>query len=67
MSYQAKDRARFSRAQWMERYETGCVRLRPQLRGRIDWNTAAYYYGKGLTPKAAADSWINAKELESTS
>jgi len=64
MSYQAKDRARFSRAQWMERFETECIRLRPNLRGRIDWNTASYYYSKGLTPKAAADSWINANTLE---
>lgn len=63
MSYQAKDRARFSRAQWMERFETECIRLCPKLRGRIDWNTADFYYCKGLTPLKAAEAWTSNADM----
>jgi hypothetical protein len=59
MSYQSKDAARRTRAEWMERFETECIRLCPKIRGRVDWNTATYYYLKGETPKGAADKWIN--------
>lgn len=59
MSYQTKDRARYNRAQWMEKFETACVKLCPKLRGRIDWNTATYYYLKGTPPVEAAQTWIN--------
>jgi len=64
MSYQGKDAARFSRAQWLQRFETECIRLRPTIRGRVDWNTAHFYYNKGYTPKAAADAWLNHKLVE---
>lgn len=56
--YQSKDRARFSRAQWMERYETELLKRRPNLRGKIDWGNAHYHYGQGLTPMAAADKEV---------
>lgn len=62
MSYQAKDRAKYSRAQWMEKFESACLRLRRNLRGRIDWGTGDYYYCKGYTPEQAAEAWINPKK-----
>jgi hypothetical protein len=63
-NYQIKDAVRHSRAQWLEKFETECIKLRPKIRGRVDWNAAHYYYLKGLTPKAAADAWLNQKLVE---
>lgn len=63
MSYQRKDAARRTRAQWMEQFETACIKLCPKVRGRVDWNTATYYYLKGETPTEAAAKWINNIEV----
>lgn len=63
MSYQTKDRTRFSRAQWMEKYETECIRLCPRVRGKVDWDTADYYYLHGYDAREAAKRWIG-KEAE---
>lgn len=64
MSYQKKDSARFSRAQWMERYETECIKLHRNIRGRIDWCTADYFYLHGYTPANAAKEWLGQKNSE---
>ncbi len=63
MSYQTKDAARYSRAQWIERFETFCIRLRPKMRGRVDFEAAHYYYVMGLTPQAAAEEWLRIKPV----
>lgn len=57
MSHQAKDAARYSRAQWMEKFETECIKLHPNLRGRVDHGAADYYYCEGLSPRDAAKAW----------
>lgn len=62
MSYQAKDRVRYTRARWMEKFETACIKLRHSLRGKIDYGTGDYYYCKGYSPEAAAEAWVLKKE-----
>ena len=42
------------RPQWMAAYEQELVKLMPDLRGKVDWDTAAYYFLKGVAPKEAA-------------
>lgn len=42
------------RPQWMAAYEAELVKLMPDLRGKVDWDTAAYYFLKGVDPKEAA-------------
>jgi hypothetical protein len=42
------------RPQWMAAYESELVKLMPDLRGKVDWDTAAYYFLKGVGPKEAA-------------
>jgi hypothetical protein len=64
MSYQAKDKARYSRAQWMERFETECIKLVPKMRGRIDWGTAEFFYLRGRTPADAAKAWLSRQPEE---
>jgi hypothetical protein len=42
------------RPQWMAEYEKELVRLKPELRGKVDWDTAAYFFLSGVPPKEAA-------------
>jgi hypothetical protein len=66
MSYQVKDRGRYCRAQWMEKFESACVRLLPKLRGRVDWNAADYYYCQGMGPVEAAQAWTHPSDEKVT-
>jgi len=43
------------RANWMLAFEGNLVRLRPELVGRVDWDTAAYLYNSGVSPEVAAE------------
>lgn len=43
------------RAQWMAAYEDELVKLKPELRGKVDWNTATHFFLQGMDPKAAAE------------
>lgn len=43
------------RAQWMAAYEQELVKLKPEMRGKVDWNTATHYFHQGFAPKTAAE------------
>lgn len=45
------------RAQWMAEYEQELIKLHPELRGKVDWDTATFYFFKGFTPKRAAEDF----------
>lgn len=56
------------RALWMARYEELVTAAVPALRGRLDWDTAAYHYLEGRAPEDAAARIIaRAKAEPSTS
>lgn len=47
------------RAAWMAEYERELVRVHPELAGKIDWDTAAYFYlHLGGSPIAAAQKYL---------
>lgn len=46
---------RYSRAQWLEKFESAVLKLCPKLRGRVNISNGFYYYGLGLTPFEAAE------------
>lgn len=46
------------RAQWMAEYERLVVAAKPELTGRIDWDTATYLYLSGVSVTAAAQRAI---------
>lgn len=50
-----------SRAQWLEKFETECIKLSPKV--KVDFGAGRYWYYKGLSPEDAADAWINRKVL----
>lgn len=45
------------REEWMSKWESCVLEVRPDLRGRLDWAVASYQYSLGLTP---ADASFNA-------
>jgi hypothetical protein len=49
------------RAEWMAAFEAAAVRLNPSLSGKIDWNTATFFYNEGRTPDLAAKSMAGVK------
>lgn len=45
------------RPQWMAEYERELVKLKPELRGKVDWDTATFFFVKGYDPKRAAQEY----------
>jgi hypothetical protein len=43
------------RAAWMAQFETKLIELKPALAGKIDWDTATFFFNQGLAPVAAAE------------
>jgi hypothetical protein len=52
------------KAAWLARYEDLLVAGVPELAGRVDWNTALYYYYQELTPEQASARAIKAHKPE---
>lgn len=46
------------RAAWMAAFSDAVVTLRPDLAGRIDWDSAAFYFSQGIDPTEAAGRYI---------
>lgn len=42
------------RPQWMSEYEKELTNILPHLHGKIDWDTATYFFTQGIPPKDAA-------------
>ena len=51
----AKEQAR---SDWMRRYQARVTSVRPELIGRMDWDTANHLYNLGLDYQAAADRFL---------
>ena len=49
------------RAEWMATFEAAAVRLDPTLAGKIDWDTATFFFNQGRSPELAAKSMAGAK------
>jgi hypothetical protein len=46
------------RQKWMQAFESAVVSVREELSGRIDWDTATYFYHQGITPEVAAQRYL---------
>jgi hypothetical protein len=46
------------RAAWLRTYETLVTAEMPELAGRMDWDTAIYLYGTGISPETAAARYV---------
>jgi hypothetical protein len=42
------------RPQWMAEYEKELTNILPHMHGKVDWDTATYFFNQGLHPKEAA-------------
>jgi hypothetical protein len=45
------------RPQWMGEYEKELTNLFPHMHGKIDWDTATYFFNQGFHPKEAAQKF----------
>ena len=44
----------YRREKWLRETEDNATRMKPELAGRIDWDTAIHLYNQGLGPVEAA-------------
>jgi hypothetical protein len=51
-------------AQWMGEFADKLVTLYPQISGRIEWDTAKYYYLYGKTVDDAVSEYSLARNME---
>jgi hypothetical protein len=50
------------RQNWMAAFEDAVVELSPQLAGKIDWDTAAYFFNQRFSVTLAAERYVTSKE-----
>ncbi len=46
------------RQKWMADFEFIVTKARPELAGKIDWNTATFLFNSGLGPIEAASRYV---------
>ncbi len=46
------------KAIWFEQYEERIVTAFPAMRGKVEWDTATYFYNEGLSADEAATRYI---------
>lgn len=46
------------RATWMARFQQSVIALKPEHAGRIDWNTANWFYDQGRIADEAAEHYV---------
>lgn len=44
---------------WMRRFEDCVIARKPGASGKIDWNTATFFYNSGMTPELAAHRYAD--------
>lgn len=49
------------RLHWMRTFEELVTSERPEMSGRIDWDTASHYYNEGLSEAKAAQRYCEAR------
>ena len=47
---------------WNSKLNALLVKARPELSGRVDWDTAAHLYNSGRAPNEAAEIMLSASE-----
>jgi hypothetical protein len=53
-----KRSVKIRREQWMARYNNIIVTTRPELSGKMDWDTAMYLYLQGYTVEDAVKIYL---------
>ena len=61
---QIRQMAVSARQSWMSAFERGVTQARPDLAGRIDWDTAAHLYNSHHAPEAAVRLYLASRERE---
>ena len=51
-----------NKAIWMRRFEAAVLAVRPELSGRLDWDSATYYHSTGINPIEAAGAYLRARD-----
>jgi hypothetical protein len=46
------------RQKWMAAFEDEVVKRAPQLKGKIDWDTATHFFFQEFTPAEAAQRFV---------
>lgn len=60
MAYKTRKHARAThqREAYMAQFEALVTASKPELAGRIDWNTATYFYNNGIALQDAATRYL---------
>jgi len=54
-------------ADWLAQFADALLSRRPQLAGRVDWDSAKHYYFSGVSPAAAVDQYCLARNIPEAS
>lgn len=57
------ERRNFHRERWMRNFETLVVEARPDLAGKIEWQSAEHFYNQALVSDEAAAKYIRNRPL----
>ena len=50
------------KAEWMGRFEDELLKRAPQYRGKVEWDSANFFYYAGDSVAAAVDQYIENRE-----
>jgi hypothetical protein len=54
-----------AKAKWMTEFEKSVTRLNSKLSGKIEWDSATYFFNSGKNPTDAAEQYVNSRLDES--
>jgi hypothetical protein len=60
-----KEATKLKRAAWMCEFEMRVLELAPQFAGRIEWDSAIYFYNMSFHPYEAAKRYVATREQAS--
>jgi hypothetical protein len=49
-------------ANWKARFSDAVVTLEPKYSGRIEWDSATFFYNQGMEPQEAAKRYVKNRE-----
>jgi hypothetical protein len=52
-------------ARWMSKFEEAVVKVMPTAAGRIEWNSAKFFFNQGLTAEDAATRYVRTRSDKS--
>ena len=59
----AMTRKAAARQQWFRAFEDAVLKLAPHLAGKLDWDTATFFFNEGMTADDAAARFVVGKRL----